>query len=308
VEALHDDELAVDADLVRRLVARSLPAYAGMPVEPLDSSGSTNALFRLGDDLLVRLPRQPGGSTTIEKEARWLPTLAPHLTVAVPEVVTLGSPGLGYPEQWAVTRWIHGCVPSVPYDPSGGPSGRLALDLALLVSELGRVEVPSEGAEDPELRWYRAGRLADLDGTYREALGACEEIPDLGLDLGRALRIWERAIAAEEGAPPATASWVHADLLAENLLVRDGALAAVLDFGALCVGDPTVDLVVAWEVLDAEGRGTFRRALNVDDATWERARGWALFIAVITFPYYWRTMPARCASRRAMAAAVLAEE
>jgi aminoglycoside phosphotransferase (APT) family kinase protein len=101
--------------------------------------------------------------------------------------------------------------------------------------------------------------------------------------------------------------WYHGDLLAENLLVRDGRLAAVLDFGGLSVGDPTVDLVVAWELLDPGARATFRDAVDVDDATWLRGRAWALALAVMTFPYYWTSMPARCADRLSLARAVLAD-
>ena len=303
--ALHDDELELDADLVRRLVARSLPQYAALGLEPVASAGSSNALFRLGDDLLVRLPRQPGGSATIEKEARWLPVVAAGLTTAVPEVVALGDPGFGYPEKWAVTRWIDGHVPAVPWDASADhSSGALADDLARLVTELGRMDVPPSAGADPALSWYRGGRLADLDEDFRGAVAACREVPGLDLDLQQALATWDDALAAELTLQPVT-RWYHGDLLAENLLVRNGRLAAVLDFGGLAVGDPAVDLIVAWEVLDTEGRAAFRQALDVDDAVWAKSRGWALLIAMITFPYYWHTMPSRCATRRSMAAAVL---
>lgn len=300
---LHDDELVIDLDLVRRLVARTLPDHDDREIAPLAASGSSNALFRLGDDLLVRLPRQPGGSASIEKEARWLPVFAEALTVPLPEVVALGEPGFGYPETWAVTRWLDGHQPRVPWDPAtDGSSTGLALDLVRTIAELRAVAVPED--DDPTLSWYRGGRLEDLDDDFRTSLAACRDIDGLDLDLAGALDVWDRALAADQSATLGR-SWFHGDLLAENLLVRDGRLAAVLDVGGLAVGDPTVDLVVAWEVLDAEGRTTFRRALDVDDATWARGQGWALLIAMITFPYYWDTMPTRCAHRRAMAAAVL---
>jgi aminoglycoside phosphotransferase (APT) family kinase protein len=308
VTALHDDELALDVDLVRRLVAQSLPQYATLGLKPLAAAGSSNALFRLGDELLVRLPRQPGGSATIEKEARWLPVIAAAVTTAVPEVVAVGEPGFGYPEKWAVTRWIDGHVPAVPWDPSANRSPRaLADDLARLVTELRRAAVPRSAGTDPALSWYRGGRLADMDDDFRAAVAACRSIPGLDLDLHRALETWRLALAAELTLQPVT-SWYHGDLLAENLLVRDGRLAAVLDFGGLAVGDPAVDLIVAWEVLGPEGRAAFRQTVGVDDAAWAKARGWALLIAMITFPYYWHTMPARCAARRWMAAAVLDED
>lgn len=307
VPALHDDELVVDTQLVRRLVEQALPEYASLSIEPLSSSGSSNALFRLGDELLVRLPRQHGGSTTIEKEARWLPVIAQGVTAAVPEIVAVGEPGFGYPEKWAVTTWLDGRVPAVPWDVSGnGSSDRAAHGLAQLVAELRQLEVPPSASGDPALSWYRGGPLADLDHDFRQSIDDCRSIADLGLDLDRALKIWDAALAAEPAIAPIN-SWYHGDLLAENLLIRNGELAAVLDFGGLAVGDPSVDLIVAWEVLDPQGRQTFRHAIGVDDATWTKGMGWALLIAMITFPYYWLTMPARCATRRAMAAAVLAE-
>lgn len=303
---LHDDELDVDVQLAHRLIEQSLPQYADLGVQPLVSSGSSNALFRLGDSLLVRMPRQPGGTATIEKEARWLPVIAQGLTTPVPEVVAIGEPGLGYPERWAVTTWLDGDVPQVPWDVHQGSSHRVADGLARLVAELRGMGIPPPAYNDPALSWYRGGRLADMDHEFRQSIDECRMIADLGLDLDRALNVWDDALAAEQATTPVR-SWYHGDLLAENLLIRNGELAAVLDFGGLAVGDPAVDLIVAWEVLDREGRQTFKQAISVDDAAWAKGMGWALLIAMITFPYYWHTMPGRCAARKSMAAAVLAE-
>lgn len=304
---LHDDELEVNAALVRRLLRRSLPQYSDLSIEPSRQSGSSNALFRLGDSLLVRLPRQPGGSATIEKEARWLPHMGRALSVEVPEIVALGEPGDGYPERWAVTRWIPGEAPKTSSSAGAGKpdSNGLALGLARLLTELAGIDVPPEADSHPDLSGYRGGRLSDLDEDFRAAVAASRSIPGLGLALDLALDIWEEVLAAERAAPPRR-GWYHGDLLAENLLIRDGRLAAVIDFGGLGVGDPSVDLIAAWEVLDAPGRSTLRQVLDVDDATWAKGAGWALLIAMITFPYYWHTMPDRCAARRSMAMAVLA--
>lgn len=312
---LHDDHLPLDTELVGRLVERSFPEYADLTITPFEASGSTNALYRLGADLLVRLPRRPGGSASIDKEARWLPFVAEHLTTPVPEVVGVGEPAFGYPERWSITRWIDGRTPDAPWDPAHGSSDAFADDLARTVRELRDIPIPADVVDDPDLRWYRGGLLADVDEDFIRAWEACHEVPGLGLDLGRALEVWEEALAVERRSEASAAdglapqrpemSWFHGDLFAENLLVRDGRLAAVLDAGGLAIGDPTIDLVAGFEVLDADGLRTYRDALEVSDDEWTRAKGWALHIAIITFPYYWQSMPTRCAHRRVMAEAVL---
>lgn len=308
-DTLHDDELRVDVRLVRALVDGALPEYASLPLSPLGFSGSSNALFRLGDEFLVRLPRQPGGSATIEKEARWLSEIGPLLPVSVPEIVAIGEPGLDYPERWSVVRWIDGDVPTVvdPRSEAKAARGSLALDLAAVVNALHAIVVPPSALADPSLRSYRGAPLVAQDMDTRRAIEACRDISELDLDLDGALRVWEQAMALPGIEQVAIPRWYHGDLLAENLLVRGGRLTAVLDFGGLAVGDPTVDLMVAWEVLDTASRDVFRQAVGADDLAWLRGRAWALALALGTFPYYWVTMPDRCASRLAIARSILAE-
>ena len=159
---LHDDELEVDETLVRRLLGTLSVAYDDLPLRRFEASGSTNALFRLGDDLLVRVPRQPGGTTTIDKERRWLPYVAQQLPVAVPEIVAVGEPGFGYPERWSVVRFIAGDLPDVPR-PGEPPRHGLATDLAEVVGSLDHLAVPPDAASDPALEWYRGRPLAAMD-------------------------------------------------------------------------------------------------------------------------------------------------
>ena len=308
-DPLHEDEIPIDARLARALVDRTFTEWAALPLSRLGASGSSNALFRLGDDLLVRLPRQPGGTATIEKEARWLPRIGPLLPVAVPDIVAVGEPCLGYPERWSVVRWLDGYAPTVVEPGAGSDPPRLDLarDLAAVIRGLRDIEVPPDALTDPELRWYRGAPLATRDASTRRALEACRGIGELDLDLDAALRVWDVAMTLPGVQQAVAPHWYHGDLAAENLLVRDGRLAAVLDFGGLAVGDPTVDLMVAWEVLDPAAREVFRRAVCADEASWLRARAWALSLALMTFPYYWRTMPGRCVSRLAVARAVLAD-
>jgi len=307
VAPVHTDEIDIDLPLVRALVDAVLPDLASQPLQPLDASGSTNALFRLGDDLLVRLPRQPGGSAVIDKEARWLPHVAAALPVPVPRIVAVGEPDLGYPERWSVVSWIDGQTPDISVDGPRGVSDGLARDLADVVRALGELEVPEGALTDPALRWYRGEPLAAMDATTRAYLADCRQLRGLDLDLNACLEIWEATVALPATNEAVTPRWLHGDLLAENLLVRNGRLAAVLDFGGLAVGDPTVDLILGWEVLDPASRELFRSLLGVDEVTWLRGRAWALAVALMTFPYYWQTMPERCSARLAMARAVLAD-
>lgn len=305
--ALHDDELSIDLTLVRALVDLELSGVSQLELRPLPASGSSNALFRLGEELLVRLPRQPGGTATIEKEARWLPWLASRLPVAVPEVVHVGEPGLGYPERWSVVRWMPGETP-----PARGDEGardrslpRLATDLAALVGTLRRLDVPAPARTDPQLRWYRGDPLALQDPGFRAGLEACRLLPGVTLDLDAALEVWESALRAPSSRSVGPDRWYHGDLVAENLLVRRPGLVGLLDLGGVSVGEPTVDLVVAWEVLDAPSREEFRSLLGIGDDEWLRGRAWALALAMMTFPYYGTTMPDRCADRLVMGRAAI---
>jgi aminoglycoside phosphotransferase (APT) family kinase protein len=305
---LHDDEIPIDTGLVRALVNRAMPHNVDLPVRRLDSSGSSNALFRFGENLLVRLPRQPGGSATIAKEAKWLPVLGPSLPVGVPEVVAVFEPDRDYPERWSVVRWIDGEHPEVvtPETPADPRRGDLAADLAEVVKALGRADIPSEAAGDPDLHWYRGEPLATMDAVTRQNIERCRALGDFSFDLDAAERLWDEAMRLPGAKDRSAPRWYHGDLAAENLLVRDGRLAAVLDFGGLSIGDPAVDLAVAWEVLDRPAREVFRRKLGVDDATWLRGRAWALCITLMIW-YYWTTMPQRRSSRIAIGRNVLAD-
>ena len=212
-------------------------------------------------------PATSGRIRGIDKEAVWLPQIAPILRVAVPEIVALGDPGFGYPERWSLVRWLEGTVPLVPDPgvPSEPPRRELARDLAEVVVAIREIDVPPEAQADPALRWYRGDPLVTRDAPTRDAIVACRTLDGLTLDLDEVSRVWREAMRLPDVHLASSPRWYHGDLFVENLLVRDGRLSAILDFGGLGIGDPTIDLIVAWEVLDDVARDVFREATRVDD-------------------------------------------
>ncbi len=310
IDKLHKDELMIDDKLVRSLVDKDFPEFADMPLESLAASGSTNVMFRLGDDLLVRLPRLANGSTSVDKEHRWSATIGDQLSVEVPQIVGMGRPAFGYGERWSIVRWLEGELPKScnPGDPASSERSQLAVYLAAVVAAFRNTEVPIAASTDPLLRNYRGRPLAEHDKQMRRNIEHCRSINNLDLDLDAALIVWEKALQLPGADEAQHDSWYHGDLVAENLLLTGGRLTAVLDFGGLSVGDPTIDLHGAWELFDQPAREAFRKQLGVDDPEWFRGRAWALAVAMMTFSYYWRTMPGRIKDRLAMARAVLSDE
>ncbi|SNT64828.1 Predicted kinase, aminoglycoside phosphotransferase (APT) family [Asanoa hainanensis] len=277
---MHAGEFPIDAELVAKLLAAQFPQWAGRPLTRVASSGTVNALFRLGDDLVVRLPRVDWSLGDIETEATWLPWLAPRLPVAIPEPVAAGRAADGYPWPWAVYRWLPGTVPVEGRlaDPLG-----LAADLANFVKAMRAVD--GSGSAPPAA--YRGGGHSLLDETARNALDGLGGQLDPET-LAAAREAWDADLAVPDYAGPPV--WLHADLMPGNLLVDSrGRLSAVIDFGTLGVGDPSCDLIVAWNLLTVEARAAFRAALDVDEQTWRRGRGRSLAMALGSLVYYHET-------------------
>jgi aminoglycoside phosphotransferase (APT) family kinase protein len=273
---MHAAERHTDADLVRRLLTSQLPQWASLPIARSHSSGTANAIYRLGDDMVARLPRIDWAVTCLVRELEWLPQLASLLPFEVPRPLAAGSPDEEYPWPWAVYGWLEGSNPNVD-DPVD--EHRLADDVAHLIRALRDIEL-----EGPSSR--RGRPLTAQDEAARAALAGLHD----EIDVDAATAAWNRALRAPEwsGRP----MWLHGDLLPGNLLVREGRLTGVLDFGLVGVGDPACDLVAAWSVLPQSSRAHFRDELDVDEATWARGRGWALSVGLIALPYYRHTNPA----------------
>lgn len=293
---MHANEVHTDAALVRALLAAQFPQWAQLPIAAVPSSGTDNALYRLGNDMVVRLPRIHWSVGQVEKEQQWLPQLAPHLPLAIPEPLAMGAPAEGYPWHWSIYRWRDG---ETAANAQLHDMQQAATELAHFLRALQRIDVaggPPPGAHNSN----RGEPLVARDTGTRQAIAALQGI----VNTAAATAAWEAALHAPQWdrAPV----WIHGDLAATNILVNDGHLSAVIDFGCLGVGDPAVDLIIAWEFL-APVREIFRAALAVDDATWARGRGWALTTALVALPYYMDTNPVLVASARQRISEVFAD-
>ncbi|MEU5945246.1 aminoglycoside phosphotransferase family protein [Micromonospora sp. NPDC047465] len=293
---MHADQVDVTADVVTALVADQFPRWRGLPVRPVTSYGTVNALFRLGEDIVLRFPLQPGVGPELREDLRReqedARRLAPHVPLPVPEPVALGEPGEGYPGPWTAYRWIPG---ETAGDRSIGDPVEFARDLAGFVRALHEVDTGGRAWNGRT----RGGPLPARDEYVRSCLAESAHLTDTA----RVARVWAECRDAPAHDGPDV--WIHADLMPGNLLVRDGRLAAVIDLGAVCVGDPAVDLMPAWNLLPPGARETYRRALGTDDATWARGRGWAIVQAVGALPYYVDTNPVMADTARRTLDAVL---
>lgn len=294
---MHADEIDIDVSLVGGLLAAQFPQWADLPIEPVRSAGTDNAIYRLGDDMAVRLPRIPGATAPLDKEQKWLPRLAPLLPLAVPVPLAKGTPGEGYPWSWSVYRWLEG--ENATMESIADPR-QLATELARFIVALQRID-PTGGPPPGPHNFNRGEPLAVRDAHTRASIEALRGMFDeVALTVA-----WEAALYAPVWPGPPV--WIHGDLQSGNLLAVGGRLTAVIDFECLGVGDPACDLMVAWNLLSAETRPEFRAALPVDDATWARGRGWALTAGLVALPYYQNTNPVLADISRRAIAEVLAD-
>jgi aminoglycoside phosphotransferase (APT) family kinase protein len=273
---VHPDEVPTSVALVERLIAAQFPEWAELPVARVDSFGTDHALYRLGGELVARLPRREVNVGSLSNERRWLPKLAPHLPLAVPIPVAEGQPGDGYPFEWSVYRWLDG--EPAEREPIADLT-HAATDLAAFIVALQRID-PSGGPTPGPHNSFRGEALARRDRSTRTSIAALRD----SIDAEAALAVWEEALEAPEW--QRVPVWHHGDLDVRNLLVTNGRLSGVIDFGCLGVGDPAWDVAVAWKMLPAADRDVFRVALSVDEPTWVRARGCTLWQAVGALSYY----------------------
>ncbi|WP_054311060.1 aminoglycoside phosphotransferase family protein [Mesorhizobium sp. 1M-11] len=261
----------IDKALVRRLIAAQFPQWTDLPIRKVEPGGWDNRTFLLGDEMSVRLPSAAGYAAQVANEQRWLPKLAPHLPLPIPTPLAWGKLGEDYPWSWSIYGWLEGETAS---EERIGDLAEFAVDLADFLAALHRIDTaggPPAGAQN----YFRGGSLAVYDGQTREALRLLQD----RIDTTTARAIWEEALETEWQHPPV---WVHGDIAWGNLLVKDGKLCGVIDFGSSAIGDPACDLAIAWTLFRNESRSAFRTALPLDGGTWTRGRAWTLWKAMIT--------------------------
>lgn len=285
---LHPDQIHTDEGLVRRLLANQFPEWADLPITAVPTSGTENAIYRLGDEMAVRLPYRPVREDQIDKLERWLPRLASHLPLSIPEPLARGGPSSEYPTAWSIVRWLEGEEAMLERldDPV-----EAATTLAEFVRAL--IAIDTAGGPAPgSHNFWRGVPLAARDEITRRCIRESEGL----IDTQAVAQAWERDLAAPVWDGPPT--WLHGDLASDNMLANDGRLSAVIDWGGLGVGDPATELQPAWNLFHGASRNAYREALGFDDATWARGRGLALSVSIVALPYYKDTNPfmVKCAN------------
>lgn len=264
--------MQINTGLVHQLISQEFPKWAHLPVKPVAMSGWDNRTFHLGEDMTIRLPSGEEYAGQVAKEQYWLPKLAPHLPLSIPAPIAMGKPSKHYPWHWSIYKWIEGETASLERI---ADLPQFATSLAKFLTALQQCDTAGAPIAG-EHNFYRGGDLSIYDTETREA------IKTLGdkIDTKAATTLWETACGSKWHEPPV---WIHGDVAKGNLLVNNGRLSAVIDFGQLGIGDPACDLAVAWTLFKGESREAFRQMLNLDPATWGRGRGWALWKALIVY-------------------------
>jgi aminoglycoside phosphotransferase (APT) family kinase protein len=267
--AKHPGPAAIDTALVEALVAEQFPQWSDRPVSPVVPGGNDHRTFRLGAELSVRLPSAPAYVPQVAKEQTWLPRLAPSLPLPIPDVHGVGKPSALFPAPWSVHGWLSGepAATATIADPV-----RFATDLAAFLVALRCVD-PTDGPAPGQHSAFRGGPVGHWDAEVRDLLPRVR-----GRERELAEGMWHAALDASFAGPPV---WFHGDVAMSNLLTTDGRLSAVVDLGCSAVGDPACDTVIHWTWFTGASRRAFRDALGVDEATWARGRGWALWKALI---------------------------
>lgn len=256
--------------LVRELIAKQFPQWSHLSIQAVKNSGWDNRTFHLGTEMLIRMPSSAEYAGQVEKEQTWLPKLASHLPLPIPAPLAMGKPNELYPWKWSINRWLPGETAAIAHI---NDLSEFANDLALFLNALQSINSAGGPLAGPH-SFYRGGDLAVYDLETRKAI---EDLKN-HIDFSAATEIWEKALSSSWQNPPV---WVHGDVSVGNLLLSQGKLSAVIDFGQLAIGDPACDLAIAWTLFEGKSRRIFLETLKLDSNTWARGQAWALWKAMI---------------------------
>lgn len=268
--AVMDKKIIIDTILVRHLINSQFPQWKDLIIQPVALSGWDNRTFHLGENMLIRMPSAPDYELQIEKEQEWLPKLAPLLPLPIPSPLAIGKPSENYPWKWSIYRWING--QSADRSEIANLSD-FAKSLANFLTALERIDA-TNGPLPGLHSFHRGGNLNHYDQEVKQAIIALED----RIDVKATLEVWEAALITTWDKPPV---WIHGDISAGNLLVQEGQLSAVIDFGQLAVGDPACDLAITWTLFKDKSRETFCSTIQFDADTWARGRAWTLWKALV---------------------------
>lgn len=267
------DNPEITLSLVTDLIKEQFPQWAHLSIKPVEFGGHDNRTFRLGQEMSIRLPSATEYALKVQKEQTWLPILAPHLSFSIPQPLAMGHPTKHYPWNWSVYKWIEGASANLVLVDEPDLQ-QIAVSLAQFLNELYTIDATGGPVTGPH-NFYRGASPLVYDAQTKSAIAQLQD----SIDVNAATTVWEKAISSTWSKSPV---WIHGDLSAGNILLKNGRLAAVIDFGGMGTGDPACDLVIAWTFLTKESRNIFRSHLPLDPDTWARARGWALWKALIT--------------------------
>lgn len=268
---MSQNDLCIDTKLVERLISKQFPEYQALTVTPIKPGGWDNRSFRLGDELIVRLPSDPAYAAQVIKEQQWLPKLRSHLVgIDIPIPVAQGEPSIDYPFHWSIYQWLEGITLESQLNVD---KVIIAKQLANFLNHLQKIKL-SGGPESGQHNFYRGAHLSEYNDQFIQAIHRLNE----QLDVKKAKSIWQSAIATRWANSPV---WVHGDVSPGNLLVDNQQITAVIDFGCLAMGDPACDLMMAWNYFDESSRIIFKNTLELDENTWLRGSAWALWKSVI---------------------------
>lgn len=280
---MNYEPITIDVHLVHRLIAKQFPQWKDLPIKPVGNQGWDNRTFHLGKHMLVRMPSGTDYALQVEKEQQWLPKLAPLLPLPIPIPLAIGLPDNEYPWKWSINVFLPGNIASNALITN---LSEFAKSLGQFLTALQHIDATGGPVAGPH-SFFRGGPLTTYDAETRQALSILKN----KIDVNTATEIWEAALATSwQGAP----IWVHGDISTGNLLVQDGRLSAVIDFGQLAIGDPACDLAIAWTLFKDESREIFRSMLPFDTGTWARGRAWTLwkFLIVAAGLTDWNAMEA----------------